>query len=37
MAGQTIAGAACLTHIPYLTALDIWKKFKKMGSTYNLP
>ena len=24
-------------HMPYTTALDIWKKYKKMGLTHNLP
>ena len=29
LAGKNVAQSACLMHMPYTTALDIWKKYKK--------
>lgn len=35
--GKTIAQSARLVDMPYSTASDIWKKYRKTGSTRNLP
>jgi hypothetical protein len=29
LGGKNVAESACLMHMPYTTALDIWKKYKK--------
>jgi hypothetical protein len=36
-AGKNVAQAAHLLEMPYSTTSDIWKKYKKMGLTRNLP
>ena len=36
LGGKNVAESARLMHMPYSTALDIWKKYKKTGSTHNL-
>lgn len=37
ISGASVAEAAALFNFPYSTASDIWKKYKKYGSTQNLP
>ena len=36
LGGKNVAESAHLIHMPYTTALNIWKKYKKTGSTHNL-